>query len=130
MEKLKTGVFIPAGRKVWEHERWAADILALAGHYVEFLLEGRMPSADLLLDGIEYELKSPEHFNANTLEHTIKDALKQSPNLIISMSRLKKVRSDKMRNFLINQVRKSKQVKRIFLITRQGQIIDIKALIW
>lgn len=124
----REGVFMPPGRKVWPHEYRVARVLAMAGHNVEFLLENNLKNPDILLDGVEFEIKSPEHFNANTLEHTIKDALKQSPNLIIDMSRLKKIRSDRMRAFLINQVRKSKQIKRMFLITRQGQIIDIKAM--
>lgn len=103
--------------------------MASNGYYAEFLLEGLLSRADILLDGVEYEIKSPEHFNANTLEHTIKDALKQSPNLIIDMSRLKKVRSDKMCSFLANQVCRSKQIERMFLIKRQRQIIDVVALI-
>lgn len=128
MKEQKAGIYIVSGRRIWSHEMHIAEVLSLAGHYVEFLEEGNLKTADILLDGTPYEIKSPESFNANTLEHTIKNALKQSPNLIIDMSRMKKVRSDKVRMFLVNQLRKSKQIKRLLLITRQGQIIDIKAL--
>ena len=88
-----------------------AEILSLAGHYIEFLEEGNLHTADIKLDGIEYEIKSPESFNANTLEHTLKDATKQSPNLIIDTFRIKKVRDLKVRAFLVNQMRKQKQIK-------------------
>lgn len=76
MKKLEfeSGIFIPANRKVWEHERHVAEILAQAGHYVEFILEHTQRSADILLDGVPYEIKSPKTTSANSLEHIIKRA--------------------------------------------------------
>ena len=62
-------------------------------------------------------------------EHKLKDATKQSPNLIIDTSRMKKVRDLKVRNFLVNQMRKQKQIKHMIMVTKRGQIIDISALI-
>ncbi len=129
MQKKKTGIFIAPGRKPWPHEMRVAEILSLAGHYVEFLEEGDLRTADIKLDGIEYEIKSPESFNPNTFEHKLKDATKQSPNLIIDMSRIKKVRDLKVRSFLVNQMRKQKQIKKMIMITKHGQIIDISTLI-
>ena len=117
------------GRKPWPHEMRVAEILSLAGHYVEFLEEGNLHTADIKLDGIEYEIKSPESFNSNTLEHKLKNATKQSPNLIIDTSRIKKVRDLKVRNFLVSQMQKQKQIKKIIMITKHGQIVDISTLI-
>ena len=131
MKNMRQGIYIAPNRcRPWNHELHVAEILARNGHYVEFLPEGLLPCADILLDGVEFEIKSPERFTPNTLEHTIKDALKQSPNIIIDMSRIKKVSSAKMLNFLLNQVRKSKQIKCMLLITRQEEIIDVKAFLW
>ncbi len=127
MKKKKAGIYIaPNRRRPWEHELHVAEILARNGYYVEFLPEGLLPRADILLDNIEYEIKSPEHFTPNTLEHTLKDALKQSPNLIIDMSRMKKVKEIQVRNFLIRQVRSRKQIKKLLLITKtREEIIEI-----
>lgn len=125
----KTGIFIATTRKPWPHEMRVAEILALAGHYIEFLPENQLYTADIKMDGIEYEIKSPESFNANTFEHKLKDATKQSPNLIIDSSRMRGVRDDKVRTFLINQARKQKQIKKMLFITKKGQIIDIFGLI-
>lgn len=127
--RRKGKIIIPSGVHPWPHELRVAELLAAAGHVVDFLATRTMRTADILLDGVEYEIKSPERFTSNTLEHTIKDALKQSPNLIIDMSRMKRVSSTKMLNFLLNQVRKSKQIKRMLLITKREEIIDIKALL-
>lgn len=122
MREHKAGIYIGIGRKAWAHELRVAEILASAGHYVELLAEGLLPTADLRLDGIEYELKSPERFNANTLQHTISDALKQSPNIIIDTFRMKKVRDYQVQRFLISQVYKNTRIKRLMMITKQGKI--------
>ena len=130
MKKKLAGIYIaPNRRRPWKHELRVAEILARNGHYVEFLPEGLLPCADILLDSVEYEIKSPERFTPNTLEHTIKDALRQSSNLIIDMSRMKKVKEAQMRNFLIRQVRSRKQIKRLLLITKREEVVDILKLI-
>lgn len=73
--QIIAGVFIPPGRKVWKHERQIANILAEAGCCVEFLTETTLHTPDIRVDGaIEYEIKSPERFNSNTLQHTVSDA--------------------------------------------------------
>ena len=98
---------------------------------MEFLPTRTQKTADILLDGIEYEIKSPLTDKANTLERMIKRALRQSPNLIIDSSRTngKRIRDDQIRKFLIDKVRRHKQIKRMLFITRNKQIIDIKAMV-
>lgn len=129
MKKLydRNGVFIPSEREVWDHEMRVAKILAKAGYSVEFLKENNQKSPDILLDGIEYEIKSPKTISTNTLEHLLKRGLRQCPNLIIDTSRTK-MRDDKMRNFLTAQMRKTKQIKKMLLITKKSRIIDIFSL--
>lgn len=122
-------MFTAPGRKPWPHERRVADLLALAGHYVEFLPESHVHTADIKIDGVEYEIKSPKSATANSLEHSLKKALKQSSNLVIDSSRLKGVRDDKIRRFLVSQVRSRKQIKRMLFVTKTGKIIDIFGLL-
>lgn len=112
----KRGIYIPSGRIIWPHELRVAEVLALAGHYVEFLPEGNLKNADILLDGVEYEIKSPKSATANSLEHLLKKALKQSPNIIIDTSRMKSSRDDNVRKFLISQVKSRKQINRLIMI--------------
>lgn len=126
----KNGTFITSGRKIWPHELRIAEILTLAGHNIEFIEESNLHTADILLDGIEFEIKSPKSANANSLEHLLKKALKQSTNIIIDTSRMKNSRDDNTRKFLITQARSRKQIKKLIMITKHGQIIDISALIW
>lgn len=88
-----------------------------------------MKTADILLDGAAYEIKSPKSVNSNTLEHILKKALKQSSNIIIDTLRMKNAHDDNTRRFLINQVRIRKQIKKLIMISKQGQIIDISSLV-
>ena len=74
---------IPAGTQPWPHELRVANILASAGHDIEFLAVSAHKTADILLDGIEFEIKSPRTDKINSLEHLVKRALRQSPNIII-----------------------------------------------
>ena len=122
-------VVVPANANPWPHELRVAKILALAGYAVEFIPETNTKTADILLDGIEFEIKSPKSANANSLEHILKKAVKQSCNIIIDTSRMKNVRDDNIRCFLINQVRIRRQINNLIMITKQGQIIDISALV-
>ena len=129
MNNSRGRVIVPANANPWPHEQRVAKILALAGHAVEFIPESNTKTADILLDGVEFEIKSPKSANANSLEHILKKAVKQSCNIIIDTSRMKNIRDDNTRRFLVNQARLRKQIKKLIMITKQGQIIDVSALI-
>lgn len=122
-------IIIPGGRKPWPHELRVANILAMAGHNIEFLPESNINTADFLLDGIAYELKSPFTNRPDKLERNIKRALKQSKNIIFDSSRIKELRDDKLRSFLIKKAQEQKQIGNLIFITKHGQIIDITSLI-
>ena len=127
----KHQIRIPAGTQPWSHELRVANILASAGYDVEFIATTPHKTADILLNGIEFEIKSPRTGKVNTLEHLVKRALRQSPNIIIDSSRTdgSKLNDTKIRNYLINFVHQHRQIKRLIFLTRKGKIIDIKKLI-
>ena len=127
--KQRGKIIIPAGRKPWPHELRVANILAMAGHSIEFLPESNASTADILLDEVEYEIKSPFTNKSDKLERNIKRGLKQSKNIIFDSSRIKNMRDDNLRRFLIKKAREQKQIGKLILITKRGQIIDIKSLI-
>lgn len=124
----KRGVYIAPGRSPWSHELRTAKILALAGHYVEFLPESSLHTPDIRLDGVEYEIKSPETEKTSSLEQSIRTALKQCQNIIIDSSRMK-MHDNRVRNFLIKKCREQKQIKKMLFVTKRGEIIDIFGLI-
>ncbi|MBR3252946.1 hypothetical protein IKF84_02645 [Candidatus Saccharibacteria bacterium] len=129
MRKQRKGIIIASKRKLWPHELRVARILAAANHTVEFLEESSLHTADILLDGVEYEIKSPKSGTANSLEHLLKKALKQSPNIIIDTSRIKNLQDKAIRNFLRVQVKSRKQVKKMLMVDKKGRIVDISILV-
>ncbi len=101
----------------------------MAGHNIEFLSESNVSTADILLDGVEYELKSPFTNKPDKLERNLKRALKQSKNIIFDSYRVKNMRDDSLRRFLIKKAREQKQIGKLLFITKHGQIIDITSLV-
>lgn len=129
MKNKKAGIYIAPNRhRPWDHELRVAETLAKAGHYIEFLPEGLLPCADILLDDIECEIKSPETSKLSSVEQLIRKALKQSSNVIIDGSR-RKIREEKLRNYLIYKCRKQRQIKHMLFVTKTQKIIDIVDLI-
>ncbi len=124
--KIIGGTYIPAGRKPWPHELRVAGILANAGYRVEFIPESNSKTPDISMGGVKYEIKSPLTISTNTLEHLLKRALRQSPNIIVDTSRMRKNHDDKVKLFLSNQARMRRQIRRLIMISKSGQIIDIK----
>lgn len=95
-----------------------------------FISEGLIGSADIYLDGVAYEIKSPKTNNTNTIEHRLKEAVRrQSCNLIIDSSRLKNMNDHNFQNWLIERCRKQPQIKKMLFINKKGQIVDIKSLV-
>ena len=121
--KQKGKIIIPAGRKPWPHELRIANILAMADHNIEFLPESSISTADILLDGIEYEMKSPFTNKPDKLERNIKRGLRQSKNIIFDSSRIKNMRDDNLRRFLVGKAKEQKQIGELTLITKRGQIM-------
>ncbi len=119
-------IIIPGGVCPWPHEIHAARILADMGHIVEFLPTNTIKTADISLDGTEFEIKSPITNNPKKLLRNIKRALYQSPNVILDSSRAKGINDDSIYKLLYSRAKEQKALKRLLLITKHGQVIDIK----
>lgn len=122
-------VVTPADANPWPHEQKVAKILALAGHYVEFIPETNLKTPDVYLDNIIYEIKSPITNNPKKVVRNVKRALEKSPNVIIDSSRVKGINDEAIQRTLKNKVKDLPGLKNLLFINKCGQIIDIIALI-
>lgn len=88
--KIKCGkIVVPGGVHPWQHEIRVAQLLADAGYSIEFIPEQNLlKAADFKIDGIEFELKSPESSKLNAVERNLKRAVKQSQNIVFDSSRM------------------------------------------
>jgi hypothetical protein len=129
--KRKGKIIILSDRAPWPHELRVAEILAQANHVVEFLPEAPIKTADILLNGTKFEIKSPKTGKINTFEHNIKRALKQSKNIIIDLSRMdgRKIPEHRAIAFLAAKCQKHPQIKQLLVVTKQRRIIDIKTML-
>ena len=129
-KSVKVGkIIIPANVHPWPHELRVAKILAKAGYTVEFLPTTNIKTPDILLNGIEFEIKSPITNNPKKIIRNVKRALLQSQNVIVDASRIKGMRDDAIYKLLLNRAKDQKSLKRLMVITKQNQIIDIATLI-
>jgi hypothetical protein len=87
---MKTGrVIIQEGALVQPHEKKVGDILARTfGKDVTFLAVGIDKSPDILFCGRKWEIKSPKGSKRRTLENNVRNAMRQSRNIIIDLSRI------------------------------------------
>lgn len=99
--KNKTNIIIPQGVNIWHHELLTAEALANSGVTTEFLKpknNQNAKSADLLIDGEEWEIKSPSTNKLSSIERNLKRASKQSENIIIDSCRINFFVTHKLKN--------------------------------
>ena len=126
MQKKQGKVITPANRTPWPHEMRAARILARAGHTVEFLPENSLRSADILLDGVTWELKSPDGGNLKVIHRNLMRGKYQSGKIIYSSCRMKRVPDVAIARELRSQAYKISGIAKLKFINRKEEIVDIK----
>ena len=129
MEKRGQGsIVIPSGVSVWPHEIATAQALAAAGKHIEFLrpAEGqRVKSADMQMDGIVWEMESPETRDCKSLQRTLRRAGRQSPNVIVDALRMNQLDDATIEHELRRLKPLVKSIRRLLFITKDRRIVDI-----
>lgn len=125
-------VIIPANVSLWDHELKSAQALALHGYVVEFVEVSnghRIKTADVVIDGVLYEIKSPKTDKLSAVERNLKRATKQSGNIIIDSRQMSKLRDVTIQKFLMQKLKQQKTIKQILFINRKHEVIDIGDLL-
>jgi len=124
-------VVIPLGRsqRPEQHELDVAYILAQ--HYkttVEFIVpvdDYKRKSADILMNGVEWEIKSPTGNTKRTIETQFSRASRQAKNIILDMRRTK-LPHDYIECQVLVEIQNRPKIKRVILINKSNKIIDMK----
>lgn len=130
--KTKGSVTIPAGVEVWEHELRTAQVLANYGHTVCFIAKDnshKVKSADILVNGVLYEIKSPTTNKLSAVERNLKRAYHQSTNIVFDSRRMKRLPDKSIQKELIKQFRLTKNIKNVLFVNRKHEVIDISGLV-
>ena len=128
---IRGTITIVDGSNIWPHELHTATALANAGHTVRFIPNNTsLASADAYVDNTLFEFKAPEGSSVKSIQRNLVKALnRQSPNIVIDSFRMKRVRDSSIRNCLITRLKAGKGLKRLFFVTRTGNVIDINELV-
>ena len=130
IERVFGKTIIPFGAHPEKHEIEIAKILNKYGKNVEFLIpldikNTRTP--DIKMDGLLWEIKSPKGSSSRTIETNLRNASKQSSNIIID---LRRVKIDEARAFsqINREFKFRKVIKRIIVIRKNYElkVLDIK----
>jgi hypothetical protein len=95
-------------------------VTLLAEHFksdVEFVLRSNRKTPDFLINGVEWELKSPTGDGKYNVQHQIKAAAKQSANVVFD-ARRSKMHMTKIRNEVELNFGYTKPIKRLILIDK------------
>ncbi|MCL2280307.1 hypothetical protein FWC31_00245 [Candidatus Saccharibacteria bacterium] len=123
--KNETGKIVPNGVRIEKHEYETVLFLTEQGFDVELIPPKNSRSADLIMDGITWEMKCPRGSGERTIEKLFQKALHQSVNLIFDLRKIA-LHGEKARKQTVRQFELRRSVKRLIIITKTGKILDMK----
>ena len=111
-----------------KHEFEAAKFFADRGLDVVFIPTSNIPkihTADIIMDGVEWEIKSPTGKSKRTIQNSLRQAVKQSHYIIFDLRRIKLNEEE-----CISQLRKQfdlkKYIKRIVIIKKNLELEEFR----
>ena len=129
MAKKEQGqIIIQSGANVWPHELKTAEALAADGRTVEFIPRSKNrydKSADVLMDGLIWEMKASKSDKLHMVEQNLRRALKQSRNVIFDSRRMKGLPDHAIERELRKWGKELKSLERLLFVNRHAQVIDI-----
>ncbi|WP_418253057.1 hypothetical protein [Gordonibacter urolithinfaciens] len=129
MGKKIGDIIIPGDANVWPHEQRTAQALARAGHTVQFVKKSEDPyatSADVLIDGVLWEMKSPTSGKLRMVERNLRRAAHQSSNIVFDSRRMKNVPDAAIERELRKWSSELRGVSHVLFVNRHGAVIDVK----
>lgn len=113
----------PPGQAEFE----TAKFFAALGKDITFIRASSIPnqhSPDILMDGVEWEIKCPEGHSKRTIESNFRKAVKQSKYIIFDLRRVKMAE-----NLCIAQLKREfnarPYLKRLYIIMKSGTLLKI-----
>ena len=109
-----------------EHEWITVKTLLNAGCDVELVKPSEIKGyhlADIIINNVYWEIKSPSGKGKNTIRHNMQNAGRQSKNAIIDLQRCG-LPDEYAINKIIHELSLSKSLKRVKVITKQKKILD------
>lgn len=124
--KMKIGKLIQNGVHLKTHEYATVKLFLELGYDVELIppsiIKGlRMP--DIIMQGISWEMKSPEGKGKNTIKNTVQNASHQSENIIVDLQRIPLLQKQSIKE-LEHYFNLSRRLKRMKIVTKDKKVLD------
>lgn len=129
MAKRQGNITAPSDLNIQEHEMSTARALADAGYDVVFSHRTwgkRVTSADVVINGVLWEMKSPQAGNHKAIERNLRKASHQSTNIIFDSQRIRGMSDAEVERELRKFATLIKAIKRLWFVNRNRGVIDIK----
>ena len=124
-----TGILKPNGVILEEHEYATVLVLTQYGYDVELLSaspEKGSKSPDILMNGLYWEMKSPQGKGKWVIKNIMQKASHQAENLIIDLRRLKQLPQEKYINEVLQRFEAIKRFKRLKIIGKGKIFLEIE----
>ena len=105
-----------------------ARFFAEMGKTVVFIRPSSIPNQhtpDILMDGVEWEIKCPRGNSRRTIENNMRKALLQSNNIIFDLRHIK-MYEERCISQLKDEFNKRSQLKKLYIIKKNGELLLFK----
>ena len=112
-----------------KHEEATARFFARLGKDIVFIRPSSIKGAktpDFRMDGKAWETKSPIVFSNYSFENNFRKAVKQSPNIIFDLRRLRDCKDESRYYSELKRRSESSTVKNLLVIGRSGKLFTLK----
>ena len=128
--KQKNRLVIPTGVHVQPHELATARALANEGYTVTFIRKSTKPrehSADIYIDGVAWEMKSPISPKKKAIEKNLREATEQSSHIIFDARRMKRLPDHAIEQEVrVCAHKRRRKIERLIYVNKHGNVINIK----
>ena len=110
-----------------KHELDTAKYFADLGYDIEFIPPSNIPEVhrpNIVMEGIEWEIKSPIGRSRNTISRNIKQATKQSKNIIVDLRRILAPEQQCIQQ-IEERFLKRHSIKKIIVIKKDGSLFKL-----
>ncbi|MEE3485492.1 MAG: hypothetical protein VZQ98_14375 [Bacteroidales bacterium] len=123
---MNKGILTQNGVHLANHEYNTVKTLLDNGFDVELIPPSQIKGLhlpDVTINGVPWEIKSPEGKSKNTIKHNLQIAKEQSTNVIIDLARCGLSEEDAI-NGIEREFRLSKRLRQLKIITKSKEILD------
>lgn len=123
---MEKGKLTQNGVHLREHEYATVKLLLELGNDIELIPPSQiqhLPMPDIMMNGVPWEIKSPNGTGKNTIKHIVQKAKHQSDSIIIDLRRCV-LDDEKIIEELKKHYQLSKRIRRMKIITKDEKILE------